>query len=252
MKPKVIDYYLGYAFADTVRSVVRSPSYLGFDDSTFPDFFGFRTNEFFEKAAKPNKHTILHIFIYEINYFGYEYMLRKNSAEECVEQCHALISAANIPIPAWLNENQVMRHQGRLGDLVQQACQVVTDATFQLLFSDRTFLFEFNCKVAASVAMLQKGEHPAVIANGEIRRETYFPVWLKEAIFHRDKGRCQLCGCDLTNILVPTEQRHIDHMVPLKAHGTNDPTNLQLVCEKCNKSKGASVVATQHLSYTFW
>jgi 5-methylcytosine-specific restriction endonuclease McrA len=91
-----------------------------------------------------------------------------------------------------------------------------------------------------------------VVSDGVIKRESYFPVWLKNAIFHRDKGYCQLCFKDLTNLLVSTDVRHIDHMVPLKAHGTNDPTNLQLTCEACNTSKGAKVLSKKHLTIPFW
>lgn len=251
-KARQINYYLSYAFADLVRGVIRNPSYNGFSEDVLPDFFLFRTEDFFSCVRKPQQHTLLHIFIFEINHSGYEYMLRKVGPEDYIVPCTELLDAAQIPIPPWLSEDKVEKEKNKLERLIERACKIVTDGTFQLLFSDRTFLFEFSRLIAQHVAYLRAGEHECVISSGEIERAPYFPVWLKDAVFHRDKGRCQLCGCDLTNIFIPTEQRHIDHMVPLKSHGTNDPTNLQLVCESCNKSKGKKVLARKHLSYPYW
>lgn len=252
MNPRVINYYQSYAFADLARSVVRNPDHCGFPRDVLPDFFDFRTEFFFDCVRKPRKYTLLHSFTFGVNYEVYEYMLRKVGPEDYLRPCKALLGSAQIPVPDWLNENYTEPHKQDLEQLVEKSCEIVANNTFQLLFSDRTFLFEFNQMIAESVATLEAGEHSCVVANGEIARETYFPVWLKDAVFHRDKGRCQLCGYDLTNILVPTSQRHFDHMVPLKAHGTNDPTNIQLVCETCNKSKGKCVLATDHWTYTYW
>jgi len=42
---------------------------------------------------------------------------------------------------------------------------------------------------------------------------------------------CGLAGAGLT----------IDHIVPLHHGGSNDPTNLQILCISCNSSKGARI-----------
>jgi 5-methylcytosine-specific restriction endonuclease McrA len=51
----------------------------------------------------------------------------------------------------------------------------------------------------------------------------------------RQKNRCALCGSRLFFSRNP----HVDHIVPISRLGTNDITNLQLLCSKCNLGKGA-------------
>ena len=70
--------------------------------------------------------------------------------------------------------------------------------------------------------------------------------------YMRDKGRCQLCGCDVSGILRTDVKYNIDHIVPLKCGGINDPINLQLSCEHCNKSKGARSTKFNNIASPFW
>jgi 5-methylcytosine-specific restriction endonuclease McrA len=48
------------------------------------------------------------------------------------------------------------------------------------------------------------------------------------------RGLCAYCPTILTR---PT--RHIDHIQPIAKGGTNNRSNLQLLCQPCNSSKGA-------------
>lgn len=54
-----------------------------------------------------------------------------------------------------------------------------------------------------------------------------------KTLFDQQKGVCLICGCDLR-----VHGQHVDHMVPLVKGGSNSPDNLQLLCPKCNTSKG--------------
>jgi len=56
---------------------------------------------------------------------------------------------------------------------------------------------------------------------------------LRKRIMERDAYRCRRCK-SWTDL-------HIDHVLPVSAGGTNDPDNLQVLCAKCNLSKGAKV-----------
>lgn len=50
--------------------------------------------------------------------------------------------------------------------------------------------------------------------------------WIKE----RDTYRCRQCGTH--------ENLTVDHIVPVAEGGTNDPENLQTLCQSCNSRKG--------------
>lgn len=53
----------------------------------------------------------------------------------------------------------------------------------------------------------------------------------KQAIKDRDNGTCVLCGS--------RERLEVDHIIAVAIGGTNDDSNLQTLCKKCNRAKGA-------------
>ncbi len=85
-----------------------------------------------------------------------------------------------------------------------------------------------------------------------LERPNYIPTWLKSAVFHRDKGRCQICWRDLTGLMEPVRSMQLDHMLPLAASGTNDPTNFQLVCSECNLRKNKNVIVKPQRISPYW
>ena len=59
-------------------------------------------------------------------------------------------------------------------------------------------------------------------------------------LFAKQQGIC--AGCSIALIKSGKGKYHIDHIIPLKPRnggpsGTNDPSNLQLLCPRCNCSK---------------
>lgn len=52
-----------------------------------------------------------------------------------------------------------------------------------------------------------------------------------EALFDRQAGKCADCGS--------TDRLEIDHRLPILLGGSSDPSNLQLLCLPCNRSKGS-------------
>lgn len=53
-------------------------------------------------------------------------------------------------------------------------------------------------------------------------------------ILKMQRGRCAECRRRL-----PANRRHVDHIQPLARRGTNYRRNLQIMCARCNQSKGA-------------
>lgn len=64
-------------------------------------------------------------------------------------------------------------------------------------------------------------------------REAISPK-LRVEILMRDNSRCALCGTTAKRA-----RMEIDHIIPVSKGGTNDPTNLQVLCVTCNQGKGA-------------
>jgi 5-methylcytosine-specific restriction endonuclease McrA len=59
---------------------------------------------------------------------------------------------------------------------------------------------------------------------------------LRYDILTRDSNRCVKCGARGGE-----NQLHIDHIIPVSKGGTNTPSNLQTLCERCNLGKGTRI-----------
>ena len=88
--------------------------------------------------------------------------------------------------------------------------------------------------------------------DGVVKRISYCPTWLKRGIEYRDKYRCSICGCDLSSAFTTIVDENFDHIIPLKVGGNNDPSNWQLTCGSCNKSKGARSSNFKNIVFPFW
>jgi 5-methylcytosine-specific restriction enzyme A len=49
-------------------------------------------------------------------------------------------------------------------------------------------------------------------------------------VLYRDRWTCQQCGA---------RADHVDHITPVRFGGTDEESNLQALCERCNLAKGA-------------
>jgi 5-methylcytosine-specific restriction endonuclease McrA len=52
-------------------------------------------------------------------------------------------------------------------------------------------------------------------------------------VWQRDGGKCVKCGA--------RERLEFDHIIPVTAGGSSTERNVQLLCESCNRSKGATI-----------
>lgn len=58
------------------------------------------------------------------------------------------------------------------------------------------------------------------------------PLSIRAKVAARESERCVYCGA--TDVRL-----EYDHIFPVSRGGTNEPSNLVLACERCNRSKGA-------------
>lgn len=118
----------------------------------------------------------------------------------------------------------------------------MTGEVFHLLFGNRAFLLGFNVELAAFRKV--RGDTPS--------RRCAIPQWVKRAVYFRENGKCALCKKDLSGLVAIDPKQHYDHIVPLRALGTNDPCNIQLLCAKCNLVKAASAARTSYEYDPWW
>ena len=67
---------------------------------------------------------------------------------------------------------------------------------------------------------------------------------LRDKIAQRDNFRCQLCGKRMEDGV----GLQIDHIIPIAKGGKTVPSNLQVLCSKCNGRKSSKTIA----SYSFY
>ena len=55
----------------------------------------------------------------------------------------------------------------------------------------------------------------------------------RQNVLMRDNYTCQICGATVKN----GAKLEIDHIIPQSKGGTNDESNLQVLCQQCNREK---------------
>ena len=55
------------------------------------------------------------------------------------------------------------------------------------------------------------------------------PEKVRIAVWRRDNGKCVKCGS--------RENLEYDHIIPISKGGSNTVRNIELLCERCNRSK---------------
>lgn len=73
-----------------------------------------------------------------------------------------------------------------------------------------------------------------------LKRDSFVGNVYRKLIFERDGWRCQICRRQVNrDAVVPHPKAPtLDHIVPLAAGGTHEPSNCQLACFTCNSRKG--------------
>lgn len=237
------------------------------DEEYLVDYFNHEEEAFRSRISKPQKDTLLHDFLRTRLSLDYDYFERKVGNQEIIEEYEKILVTYQVPfselkefdgddsddIALQQYEEIELKHIEKLKKLLEPVFELIVQESFTILFGDRMFLLMLNEIITNVISEMKKEVYPETMnKDGVVKRATYIPEWLKGAIFHRDKGKCQVCGKDLSGLLFLGEEVHYDHVIPLNLGGTNDPTNFQLLCREHNLSKSGSRIITSERYQTYW
>jgi len=206
-------------------------------------------NYFLNLAYKPQKQTILHRFMK--NYYCAEWnYLRRKTDDEFSKYAYPILDDLNI---IYNRNSTTIDYNYYLFQKICDNCSKYINEAFQILFNDRNLMRSFSLITSKSILNLKQQDFPEYLINdGKLKRYTHWNKWLKDALLHREKGCCAECACDLTNILAIENKINIDHIVPISKGGTSDPTNLQILCTKCNSNKSNNHSNAGNVKHIFW
>lgn len=225
-------------------------------------FWNFNEEMFVDAATKFNRITLLDIYVTTTLFNYYHRMFKKDG--DCIESDEIdrwieIMKEYEI-IPAEEYDEDVddaslvwfEKNIENFADLFDK----ISPELVHILFNDKQFLFKFNSLVQKIVKDEEKDYNlpwpkDSLNEDDTIKRQT-IPQWVKNAVYHRDKGHCVFCSRDLTGLVNVLRQSNYDHIIPLKQFGTNDPCNIQLTCEECNKSKGAQLKMPKYKYQSWW
>lgn len=256
-----------YRFAYPNVSFIYEMVFERAEEEYLEDYFDPNSEIFRSRLKKPQKDTLLHDFLRQSLDLEYEYFESKVSYSDIIQEYEKILDTYNVSF-SQIKECDIVedddmalekireiefQHINHLKALLSPVFEQIIDESFTILFGDRMFLLRFNEIIATVIRKMEKSDYPEILKNdGVVMRASYIPQWLKVAIFHRDKGRCQVCGKDLSNLLYLGEQVHYDHVIPLNLGGSNDPTNFQLLCMEHNLSKSGTQIITSERYQTYW
>lgn len=208
-----------------------------------------------KQITKPQKNTILHDVIEDSisDYFGVAYFnpcfdVYNLEEIEFFEDNEVTKLFKQYQIKYLTIEQYLKRNKGNffsygyqyLRDILEdKLLPILKVEVFNLLFDDRNLMKEFNILIANDM-------------DERVMRCRTWPKWLERALFCREKGLCALCQKDLSHLLHTKNKPAIDHIVPIALNGVNDPTNLQMLCDKCNGNKSNTQIITSNFRPLYW
>lgn len=247
MDTKTKSYYFFniYGLADLIERAVRNGA----------DFEFFDEKLVINAYVKFSRCTLLHIYIKSIAMAYYSKDFRKNGdlvAEDEIEEWNNLCKIYKIQKLSKfkLNDedfdagNWFCKNEKKFFELFSNMAEEV----FFILFNNRDFLLKFN-KIVSEIDI--KIPNKFLTKKGTIKRIN-IPQWVKRAVYYRDRGRCVFCNKDLTGLVNHFNNSNYDHIVPLDLLGANDPCNIQLACESCNKKKSNRISKTTNSYIPWW
>ncbi|MBI3048395.1 MAG: HNH endonuclease [Acidobacteria bacterium] len=150
--------------------------------------------------------------------------------QERIETLNKLLTSRGIPLQWDRSELRDMIWNARRGILPTRHCVLAGHRSEELVLRVKhAVLREENAldKLRREVEAFENFERIRATPREPIPEHVRMFVW------QRDRGRCAKCGCQ--------ERLEFDHIIPLAKGGSNTERNVQLLCESCNRAKGAII-----------
>jgi len=265
-----------FSYSDSIF-LVNSAIQLFYNDTynEFDIYWEVVRDELFEKLIKSQKETILHEYLWWISNNTSVLEELRNSGysleilifyENALKDFGILIPKRIIPNYDYIDKHGICEKCRSCKKLINY-CEWIAEkmeefkpntihSAFHVLMQNKIFLRDFHERIAQYIERDKDQLHnlfpDSISPLGKIKRMSSWPTWLKRGIFFRDKGVCTLCRNPLAGDLFLGIDPDMDHTVPLDRHGNNDPSNLQILCNKCNNKKRNSSNATSSFDIPFW
>lgn len=238
-----------YAFntaAQIKGEIYSEPCHLPFEDAFYMD------EDVLKIGIKPQYFTLLHDYISYRLKDDFDYCLKKVGSE-IYEEIYNEFDSFNANYVRY-EDFSGNDYRGYLNEIYSTYVhEPLVRSTFDILYNDRSTMRAFSEKIAAKIQELKVVDYPLyLLRDGVMIRFSRWPVWLKRALLKRESGSCAICQRDLTGVFANNAETAVDHLVPLNMGGTNDPTNLQLLCKECNADKGGDKTTSSDRYPTFW
>jgi len=229
-------------------------------------YYFFDEEAFAESATRFNRTSLLHIFTVSIlmGYHREEFHKNGDCYDEAdyeswcdlfhsykvrLKKCCYKNDDENF-FEEWFEQNE---------DSFFRLFCALSDELVHVLFGNMSFIVRFNLLMSNIVKNYNKENETRKIPfpkdrmneDGTIIRCS-IPQWVRKIVYYRDYGHCVFCGKDLTGTNNHIEEVNYDHIIPLKQYGVNDPCNIQLSCEDCNKNKGKNVIFPHYKYQKLW
>ncbi len=277
--------YISYTLATETAAKVISSFYREDEESevSLEDFWNWDKEKIMPVLIKPHRRTIIHMWLQYYVYVDCELdMAKKNldNVDYINEMIYLLHEAEVLPreyepirynteyfrleldegefITKITEENnkKIQELEQLVSSNLQKINDLIIHSAFQIIMQNRMFLHDFHLRFSE---ILKKNcnwiseQYPEDVTDTKkLKRATYWPTWLEDAIFYRDKGTCVICRKDISGLRNLGIKQAIDHIVPISLFGNNDVTNLQILCRNCNEEKGNRSTATSGVNVPFW
>lgn len=265
-----ITYFETYYFANIINNILNDTnSYL----RKLEDFFG---NENYKNFIKPfpkfsRFHSFICFVIETINNEDIESIeiesFQKIDRKLWVELAFENFGLDYETFNDWLLEKNVKRNEidedtinEYFQDLIlyggyYELIEKLSEEIFFIMFLNRQILQRFNRQISPRISWVEiinvDNDDKKYFSKDGVLKRVNIPKWVQKAVFYRDRGMCVSCHKNLTGIINISSVENYDHIIPLIDGGINDVTNIQLLCEYCNKSKSGKIISTSK-KYEKW